>query len=311
MPQRWFRAMILGAFVCVATASPVHPQTTVNAGSTEALPGSTAAVPIRIVLQPATSCATLQLNLTVVPGAGAPTLDTAVTFVSLVGPPGQNAKVGKATALVGWFSSFDPLLMGTAPLGTLNVKIPASAQAGHTYAVTLINPSGTIDGATELPMTGVNGSIIVAAISTSTPTATATPTASAIPTPTATATLTPTATFTATSTNTPLATFLVCDVSPSTGNAAGEFGDGAITNADVVALFKASLLGPPPADSARFAASDPVPEDVPPTCGGDGKIQNSDVVACFKRSLIPTEPRYLRMLSGGSCTSAPQTAGRN
>jgi len=96
----------------------------------------------------------------------------------------------------------------------------------------------------------------------------------------------------------------VCDVAPSTGDNAGEFGSGTINNSDIVAIFKASLLGPPPSGTARFSGMDSITEDSPPTCGGDGSIRNNDVVACFKRSLLPTLPRYDRSGVGGSCTSS-------
>ena len=98
---------------------------------------------------------------------------------------------------------------------------------------------------------------------------------------------------------------LVCDVFPSTGNDASQFGNGSILNNDVVAIFKASLLGPPPAGSARFVAMDSIAVDSPPTCGGSGSILNNDVVACFKRSLLGG-PNFVRTLSDATCTSAPQ-----
>jgi len=97
--------------------------------------------------------------------------------------------------------------------------------------------------------------------------------------------------------------FLVCDVAPSTGDNLGEFGNGSITNSDVVAIFKASLTTPPTAGSARFSAMDAGPADVVPNCGGSNSILNSDVVLCFRRSLSTTEPNYRRMIDG-SCTSA-------
>jgi len=102
------------------------------------------------------------------------------------------------------------------------------------------------------------------------------------------------------------ATILVCDVAPSTGDTADLFGNDTINNSDVVAIFRASLLGPPPPTTDRAKAMDAVTVDAPPTCGGDGNIRNNDVVACFRRSLIPTEPKYQRMISGASCTSSQQ-----
>jgi hypothetical protein len=308
MRERLFRTGIFGAFLCAAAPSPVLAQTTVNAGSVHASPGATAVVPIDIVLPPGTSCATLQFNLTVVLGPGSPALDAQAKFASSVEPPALNSNSGNAQVLVGWLSDFSPLLMGTVRLGIFNVPIPASAEAGQMYAVAVINPSGTAGDQSDLPMTGMNGSIDIV-VATQTPTPTATPTftstMTATPTPTATPTRTPTPTPTATSTTVALP-FIVCDVSPSMGNDAGQFGNDTISNSDVDAIFKASLLGTPPADSARFSAMDAVTADTPPGCGGDGYIKNNDVVACFKRSLLPTEPGYVRTLSGGVCTAVQQ-----
>ena len=99
---------------------------------------------------------------------------------------------------------------------------------------------------------------------------------------------------------------LVCDVAPSGGNDAGQFGNGSINNADIVAIFRASLLSSarPPAGTARFSGMDSITEDSPPTCGGTGDIKNNDVVACFRRSLLSSLPRYDRQGVGASCTSS-------
>ena len=109
--------------------------------------------------------------------------------------------------------------------------------------------------------------------------------------------------------------FLVCDPAParvdldSDGDTldAGEFGNGLITNADIVQLFRASLLGPPvrpPAGSDLFSAMDAAPDDAPPVCGGNGSIVNNDVVLCFRRSLLPALPRYTRTRDATTCRSA-------
>jgi hypothetical protein len=98
--------------------------------------------------------------------------------------------------------------------------------------------------------------------------------------------------------------FLVCDVAPSTGDNAGQFGNDTINNTDIVAIFKASLqISPPAAGTARFSAMDSAPTDAPPACGGNGTLANTDVVACFKESLLPTQPRFKRTLEGTTCTS--------
>ena len=152
-----FVLLLLHVIASVAGATP----TTINARSVNALPDTTAVVPISIVLPAGTSCATLQFNLTVVPNDGAPAVATNVTFTSLVGAPSINMNNGPASALVGWFSPLSSSLVGTMQIGTLSVPIPASAQPGNTYAVTVINPSGTTEGGTGLPMSGVNGVVTI------------------------------------------------------------------------------------------------------------------------------------------------------
>jgi hypothetical protein len=147
------------------TVNPVGPAgTTVNAGNVTAAAGTTAEVPISIVLPAEQTCATLQFNLTVVPGSGAPVLTEQVTFTNATSnPTSQNIANGLSTRLVGWFSNFDPLLTGTVALGTLNVPIPADA-SGVTYTVQVIAPSGTsdVDNTIDIdPISGVNGTITV------------------------------------------------------------------------------------------------------------------------------------------------------
>jgi hypothetical protein len=159
---------VVGALVCAAPPRAALAQgTTVSAGSLSADPGSTAQVPISIVLPAGQTCATLQFNLTVVPGSGAPALSEQVTFTNVTSnPTSQNIANGLSTRLVGWFSNFAPLLTGTVAVGTLNVPIPAGV-AGTTYTVQVIAASGTsdVDNAIDIePISGVNGTITVNAV---------------------------------------------------------------------------------------------------------------------------------------------------
>jgi len=178
-----FQAVILAALLCATPITAAFAQTTINAGDVSALPGTTAAVPIRIVLPAGTACATLQFNLTVVAGNSAPAVDAQVGFTSEVGTPTLNIADGLATALVGWLSNFSPLLTGTVQLGTLGFPIPTSAQTGQNYSVQVIKPSGTTDGETNLPMSGVNGLITIG--SGPPPSQTGTPASLSSATPTA------------------------------------------------------------------------------------------------------------------------------
>lgn len=131
---------------------------------------------------------------------------------------------------------------------------------------------------------------------------------------------TPTPTPTPTATPTNVATpFLVCDPAPlgtdlngdGDRDDPGEFGNGNITNADIVAIFRASLVAQdrPSLGSARFSAMDPMPADEPPACGGNASIVNSDVVQCFRRSLVGGLTNYQRLLTEESCTSVAVGGG--
>lgn len=163
MRQPSFHATVLGAFLCAAPLSAAFAQATIKADDVKrAAAGTTAQVPIRLVLPAGSSCATLQFNLTVEPSRGAPAVDTNVKFASAVGPPSLSLSAGPATALVGWLSNFDPLLTGNVQLGTLSVPLPASAKAGATYTVNVLKPSGTSDGAADLKMIGAKGTITIA-----------------------------------------------------------------------------------------------------------------------------------------------------
>jgi hypothetical protein len=307
--------LFLSTLPCVVSLrAAVGQNTTVNAGDITAMPGDMAAVPISIVLPSGTQCTTLQFKLTVTGNGGAPAVTTKVAFASLIGPPSQifNPSGHPEQVLVGWFFlNFPPT--GTTQVGTLRVAIPATAQSGQTYTVQVLLPSGTTDGSTELPMNGVNGTITIVGLtgptSTATPNVTDTNTPEATPTqtPTPTFTLSPTPTPSPTSTPTPTPTpisFVVCDVVPSSGDDAGQFGDGKLKNNDVVAIFNASLqTGVVPAGgTARFSAMDSATVDTPPTCGGDTKLKNNDVVACFNRSLGNGDNEE-RTISGSTCTS--------
>jgi hypothetical protein len=175
--------------------------TTVYAGTIQGMAGQTVSVPIGMNVPSGKQVATMQFNLTVVPKGSAPELSTQITFTSNVGPPILDLDTGLSTRLVGWFINFSPVLTGRVEAGTVNVVIPADAQAGDTYAVQVLYPSGTPDGEIDLPIIGKAGRIEVVVSpppnATPTPTATLTPTAfppaavlrpKATPTPTTTPT---------------------------------------------------------------------------------------------------------------------------
>ena len=101
--------------------------------------------------------------------------------------------------------------------------------------------------------------------------------------------------------------FRVCDVSSSSGDNGGDFGDGTIDIFDVRAIFSAAQLGVgmPETGTDRFSAMDASTVDTPPTCGGDGALDIFDVRQCFGVGQLD-EPDYGRTDTGSTCMSKAQ-----
>src|SRR5213593_2449176 len=265
------------------STTSTEPATTTSPSSLHvtdcrAAPGGTALCEVELISGAGVEVATLQFNATVEPVASTPALLGPVGFAQDPDLPAPSLiqPEGASTVLVGWLSPINPHLTGTRAIGRMSVPVPAGAQVGQSYRLRIVAPSATSDGSSDVPITaGPDGTLGVER------------------------------------------TVVVCDVAPpgtdrnGDGDAfdAGEFGNGEINNADVAAVFRASLLPDqrPPVDSDLFSAMDAAPEDVPPACGGNGAIVNSDVVACFRRSLLPL-PRSERTRGAGLCTSAPSAA---
>lgn len=97
-----------------------------------------------------------------------------------------------------------------------------------------------------------------------------------------------------------------CDVSPSSGDDAGQFGTTppAVNIFDVRAIFAAAQLGTnKPADgTARFSAMDSVTVDTPPTCGGNSTLNIFDVRQCFAVAQLGAA-NYMRSGTGSSCVA--------
>src|SRR5438094_9357509 len=259
------------------TSTTVAPSS-LHVTDCRAAPGGTALCEVELISGAGVEVATLQFNATVEPVASTPALLGPVGFAQDPDLPAPSLiqPEGASTVLVGWLSPINPHLTGTRAIGRMSVPVPAGAQLGQSYRLRIVAPSATSDGSSDVPITaGPDGTLGVER------------------------------------------TVVVCDVAPpgtdrnGDGDAfdAGEFGNGEINNADVAAVFRASLLPDqrPAADSDLFSAMDAAPEDMPPACGGNGAIVNSDVVACFRRSLLPL-PRSERTRGAGLCTSPPSAA---
>jgi len=90
-------------------------------------------------------------------------------------------------------------------------------------------------------------------------------------------------------------TYLVGDVSDSSGDSAGQFGNGLLNNIDLVLALRAVTSVPgfvPASCSDRFDAMDSSPEDGA-TRGGDGWLDNLDLIVTLRRvtGADPSQPR--------------------
>ncbi|HOW65511.1 MAG TPA: chitobiase/beta-hexosaminidase C-terminal domain-containing protein, partial [Verrucomicrobiota bacterium] len=250
----------------------------------EAAPGSTIVVPVGMNLLSGDRLRSLQFRTEIKPEtAAAPVLPTnnframVVTsndFIQLQVPAvsGKTAvaqtksylngnTTGVAVAYVATNSFFE--LTETGPVILLAVQIPASAQAGQVYSLSVLEPSGTLDG---FQSTVVLSSLAPTTIKVSTDLG-----------------------------------YLVGDVSGYPGVTwynAGRFGNTNLNNSDVNVAFYASMgLRLPYSFSDIFDAMDSYPMDTPSSVGGDGQIRYLDWQVTLDRSLRLNTNNWWRQLT--------------
>jgi len=111
-----------------------------------------------------------------------------------------------------------------------------------------------------------------------------------------------------------LGSYLVGDVFPSTGDTAGNFGDGSINTLDLLAVLRAITNIPgalPAACSDLFDAMDVFPLDTANQRGGDGVLNTLDLLALLRRVTNIDTSRPTRTSLGLSCSSASAQAVRS
>jgi len=104
--------------------------------------------------------------------------------------------------------------------------------------------------------------------------------------------------------STPPPSYIEGDVSPSTADSIGNFGDGVINTLDLIAELRAvtHLPGSVPATcSDRFDAMDLFPPDTNSTRGGDGILNTLDLIAVLKRATNIDTTRPARVSRGMAC----------
>jgi len=246
--------------------------------------GSTAVIPVVINLQSNATLVSLQFDVEIIPTAAGTPHITGVTllpvtsndFVQLAGPAPGNAPVnfqafnypagevasngvGLYVYALGADTGLDVQNFAVAVL--LEVPIPPTATNGQSYTISVLNPTGTSDGAqANVP-------------------------------------LTPMATQFLTVSN---VLYFEGDSSPSSGYNAGEFGDGTLNNSDVNNALLASVgIHVPYTFSDAFSAMDVYPETSGGEMG-DGFITFLDVQHILLRSLGIETNNWIRFWTNGA-----------
>lgn len=224
--------------------------------------GSTIVVPVEVKLAPGDSLRSLQFRAELTPVGGAPSISTQFRNLPVstndfirIPVPSTNApiattytdgaKTGLAISFVGATTGLN--VTDTAVVALLAVPIPPAAQAGQSYTLSILQPSGTSDGLqSPIPLSTFRDRTI-------------------------------------TITN---VTYVVGDSAVGSWYNAGEFGDGNLSNNDINNAFHASLgLFVPYSFTDVFDAMDTFPEDSLGSVGGDGQIRFLDWQIALQRSL--------------------------
>lgn len=244
--------------------------------------GATVVMPIEVRLASSDLLISLQLRVEVRPKDAAPLIVAALrlplfdefSFVPLASPGGVPSYAnfytngGVAFAYVGTNSNFR--LSSSGPVALVAVTIPTNAVEGQSYALTVLEASGTPDGLqTELP-------------------------------------LAPLANRTLTVTN---QSYLVGDTAVGDWYNTGDFGDGILLNSDVNNAFYASIgVRLPFPYTDVFDAMDAFPLDTRSSVGGDGQIRFLDWQIILERSLQLRDDNWIRRRGIGGVRMAVPVA---
>ncbi len=163
------------------------------------------------------------------------------------------------------------------------VPIPATAQAGDTYTISVLYPSATVRVA---DLSDYSVPVVLTPLAAKT--------------------------ITVGDGASPSIPYIVGDVALAHGYNAGEFGSGNINNNDVNAIFNASVgLGVPFDGSDAFDAMDSYPVDSVGVPGGDGQIRMLDWQTTLERSLRLDGNNWKRYRSASGTLTAESTVLNN
>jgi hypothetical protein len=227
-------------------------------------PGGHLYVPVYVDLQSSVTLESLQFKVEVTPNGTAPMIPslnlqplTPNDFIPLPGPAPGNAPVTFETSSYTTSSNGQGLLIYTGfdsgldmtasgVVVMLHFGIPSTATLGQSYSLNILAPSGTSDG--EQGSVGITTMPIQSLIITDPP-------------------------------------YMVGDSTPNSGYNAGQFGQGALDNADVNnAIYASAGIRVPPTDSDVYSSMDAWPPDSAGH-GGDGFIRLLDWETILGRSV--------------------------
>jgi hypothetical protein len=164
-------------------------------------------------------------------------------------------------------------ISGTQTLGTVQVPIPAGAQIGQTYTVTITGASGSSAGTPVSLGAGANATVLLS--------------------------------------NNYLVgdVYPYTSTDPDGGNSAGEFGYGNLTTygtLDLIYTLRQAVSTPGytvPTTCDRFDAMDSYPVDTVNTRGGNGIVDNLDLIETLARVTNIDTSRPTRGTRGSTCPS--------
>jgi hypothetical protein len=154
------------AVVPTAVTGSISGGGAVSPGPVTAPAGSTAVIPVDLVLNPGTYVDSLNFGIQVVDGSSnliqatlGFALDPTSPFAT-ASPPASvvvsNSTPGQAAVLISLSGSTS--VSGTMKLGSISFTVPSGATSGQNYTVTIVNPSGSLGGTTNITLTPGPGS---------------------------------------------------------------------------------------------------------------------------------------------------------
>jgi len=136
-----------------------------RAGAVEAMPGTTARIPITVTIDSGVSVDCLSFGLSVFANGSAPALSSNLAFQQdpAVAVPTVDTSGGVGSITVSW-QGLAPALSGTVKLGEVLAAIPATATGGQSYTVQVTAASASLAGTAVPLLKGPNALVTVTSV---------------------------------------------------------------------------------------------------------------------------------------------------